>query len=445
MNGLLTNLLQRMSAIPHGGRSLLLVLAAALPAPVLADNQPRWIASWGAAMVAGTPDRAAVDTGRDADMTYRQVMRVSLGGSRLRVRISNIHGDAPLTVDAATVAPGLVGSDAVDPRSLRALRFHGAPGITIAPGAEAVSDDIATTLHSGQDVAVSVHTTAQPQRRSLHVAAHATQFRGHGDQTAAATITGAQQLTSWHYVTGIEVLTAQRTPVLVAAGDSLTDGSGSGKDANQRWTDWLQRRVIVEQRWGGPLAVINAGIGGNQMLRDGLGVKLLDRFERDVLQRPGVTDVVVLIGINDLGRMHKGGRDTPPVRAALLTALQDGWRRMAALAHAQGICMAAATLPPYGSSTLYQPADRNEEDRRQLNQWIRESTLFDAVADFDRAVSDPADPSRLLLSYDSGDGLHLSPAGYHALADAIPLDQLAACRSRRGVPQASVASIGRPF
>jgi lysophospholipase L1-like esterase len=420
-----------MRVIRHTGLALLITLAAATLGQ--AEAQPRWTASWGAAMVASTP-RNAADAGPGSDVTYRQIMRLSAGGKQLRVRVSNIHGDAPLSVGAASIAPGRAGSDAIDISAARLLRFHGAPGAVIAPGAEVVSDIVGLDVRSGQDVAVSLHTTSQPQRQSIHVAAHATQFRSQGDHVTAATMEGAQQLSSWYYVSGIEVLPAQPTPVLVAAGDSLTDGSGSGKDANERWTDWLQHRIINEQR--APLAVINAGIGGNQMLRDGLGSKLLDRFERDVLQRPGVTDVVILIGINDLGRMHKGGKDQPAERAALLAALQDGWRRLAMLAQARGICIAAATLPAYGASTLYRPAERNDEDRRQLNQWIRTSALFDAVADFDRAVSDPAAPSMLLSLYDSGDGLHLSPAGYRALADAVPLDQLAACRKHRQPPAA---------
>lgn len=409
------------------GRGALLSLALCATA-ALAGDPPRWTASWGAAVVASMPKIVNADAEADvAGTTYRQIMRLSLGGTRLRLRVSNLHGDAPLVIGAATVARGQVGSDSVDVRGLRTVRFGGAASISIVAGAEALSDEIALDVDGERDVAVTLHVTSEPARRTVHVAAHATQFKASGNWTTAARLDGTQQLTSWHYISGIEVL-AQAVPVLVAAGDSLTDGSGSGRDANARWTDWLQRRIAAEGLT--PQAVINAGIGGNQMLRDGLGVKLLDRFERDVLRRSGVTDVVVLIGVNDLGRQHKADRDTPPARAALLKELQEGWRRLVLQARARGICVVAATVPPYGSSTLYRPAPHNDADRRELNEWMRTSTLFDAVADFDRAVSDPATPANLQQRYDSGDGLHLSPLGYRALADAVPLDALASCRKR---------------
>lgn len=410
---------------------LALALAASLPASASdAGDALRWTASWGAAVVAGAPKVGQPVPA--ADTTYRQIVRLSAGGSRLRVRLSNVHGEAPLAIAAATIAGGSVGSDAIDVKTLRALRFNGALVVTVAPGAEAVSDEFDFDARSGQDLALSLHAAAQPARQSMHVAAHATQFSAPGDQTGAPAMPGAQRLTSWHYVTGVEVLGA-RMPLLVGVGDSLTDGSGSGKDANARWTDWLQRRIVRDQLPA--MAVVNGGIGGNQMLRDGTGEKLLDRFERDVLQRPGVTDAVVLIGINDLGRQHKGGRDTPPARAQLLADLQDGWRKLVAQAHARGVCVAAVTLPPYGTSTLYRPEAHNEEDRHKLNQWLRTSGVFDAVADADAALRDPASanqaaPARLLARYDSGDGLHLSSDGYRALADSVPLDALAACRAR---------------
>jgi lysophospholipase L1-like esterase len=224
-------------------------------------------------------------------------------------------------------------------------------------------------------------------------------------------------------VAGIEVLpAAPPAAVLAAIGDSITDGSGAGLDLDERWTDFLQRRLRAE---GAPaVAVINAGIGGNRMLSEGNGPSLLARFQRDVLGRPGVTHALVLIGVNDLGRLHKGGQETPQARQAMLEDMQAGWRRLADLAHGSGVCLIAGTLTPYGASRLYRPGPGNEADRQALNAWLRSASVVDGVADFDAAVRDPAAPDRLQAAFDSGDGLHLSPAGYRAMAGAVPVDRL---------------------
>jgi lysophospholipase L1-like esterase len=305
------------------------------------------------------------------------------------------------------------------------LRFHGQAGVTVPPGGEYVSDPIDWKSNRADHLAVSLFVRALPKQQSAHLAAHATQFIVPGDQSSNIDLKDGRKVASWYQVSGIEVETEPQPSVVVAIGDSITDGSGSTMDGNDRWTDFLIDRLA--QDGGAATAVVNAGIGGNCLLRECTGPRLLDRFDRDVLKRPGVTHAIVLIGVNDLGRLHRGQNETPASRAVLVAALESGWRDLVQRAHKQGVCLIAGTLTPYGASTLYKPRPENEADRQEINGWIRTSGLFDGVADFDAAVRDPSAPDQLQSAFDSGDHLHLSPAGYRAMAGAVPLDRIATC------------------
>lgn len=373
--------------------------------------------------------KAALKKEELGEFTLRQVMRLSAGGNRLRVRISNLYGSEPLVLGAATI--GRVGRPASSALldSLETLRFDGQAGVTVPPGGEYVSDPIEWKAARGDDLTLSLFFKALPQQQSAHVAAHATQFIAPGDQSSQTDLKDARKATSWYQVSGIEVVADPRPSVVVAVGDSITDGSGSTMDGNDRWTDFLIGRLAEEG--SATAGVVNAGIGGNCMLRECIGPPLLERFERDVLQRPGVTHAIVLIGVNDLGRLHRGKTESPQSRAAMLADLKSGWRELVQRAHKQGVCLIAGTLTPYGGSTLYKPLPENESDRQAMNDWIRTSGLFDGVADFDAAVRDPAAPDRLQGLFDSGDHLHLSPAGYRAMASAVGLNRLATCSAAR--------------
>jgi lysophospholipase L1-like esterase len=413
---------------------LLASLLAGLPLLVQA-GESAWTASWGTALMetAAKPGEAEAPL---AHVTLRQAMRLSLGGETLRVRVSNLHGEAPLVIGAASLArAGAPGSGLLAGPATQ-LRFGGAAKVTLAPGAEILSDPLRLPVAAGELVAFSLYVESGPARRTVHLAAHATGYAAPGDQAMRPALEGARSSTSWFQVAGIEVLPAAApAAVLAAIGDSITDGSGAGLDLDERWTDFLQRRLRAE---GAPAtAVINAGIGGNRMLREGNGPSLLTRFERDVLDRPGVTHALMLIGVNDLGRLHKGGQETPQARQAMLDEIQAGWRKLAGEAHARGVCLLAGTLTPYGASRLYRPGPGNEADRQALNAWLRSADFLDGVADFDAAVRDPAAPDRLQAAFDSGDGLHLSPAGYRAMAGAVPVDRLGSChwqKDARAVP-----------
>jgi lysophospholipase L1-like esterase len=389
-----------------------------------------WVASWGTAQL--VPDgQNALPEAQWADATLRQVVRVSLGGARVRVRLSNAFGTGPLVVDGASVAlsngPGQPGA-----REVRALRFGGAAEVTVPAGAEYLSDPVELAAAPGADLAVSLHFPAAPARQTGHPGARATSFVAKGNRVLDGDWRGAglqvQNVTRWYQLAGVDVLAAPGAHAVVAIGDSITDGYGVDPDTYGRWTDHLATRLRAAGM--GDVGVVNAGIGGGRLLRDGLGPNLVSRFERDVLARPGVSHAIVMIGVNDLGVQHREGQDSPAARARLLDEMRQGLRQIAARAHDAGVCLIGATISPYAASGYYKPGPDNEQDRLDYNRWIRESGVFDGVVDFDAALRDPARPDSLLKTYDN-DGLHPNVAGYKAMADAMPLAQLRHC-SRAG-------------
>ncbi|MFL6633226.1 MAG: SGNH/GDSL hydrolase family protein [Massilia sp.] len=387
-----------------------------------------WVASWGSAQL--VPEgQNELPAAQWQDASLRQVVRVSLSGRELRVKLTNVFGTAPLVIDAGSVAlASTPGKADVDAGSLRPLRFGGAASVTIPAGAEYVSDPIDLPHAAGADLAISLHFAQAPARQTGHPGARATSFRVPGNQVLAAGWPQADTFTRWYQITGVEVRDGARAHTVVAIGDSITDGYGVNPDTYARWTDGLATRL----RGAGltDVGVVNAGIGGGRMLRDGLGPNLVSRFERDVLARPGVSHAIVMIGVNDFGVQHRNKEDSPEARARLVDDLKQAYRQIVARAHARGVCVLGATITPYGGSGYYAPGPDNEADRLAYNQWIRTAGVVDGVVDFDAALRDPAQPDHLLKALDN-DGLHPSPAGYKAMADAVPLDQLKTCRIAR--------------
>ncbi|WP_229205348.1 MULTISPECIES: SGNH/GDSL hydrolase family protein [unclassified Duganella] len=378
-----------------------------------AQPSSHWVASWGAAQQIPEPaNELAAENWRDASI--RQVLHLTLGGKQFRIRISNAYGTAPLMVEAASVA--LAGSD-----KIRALTFDGRTAVMIPAGAEYYSDAVDMALKPAADLAVSLYFKEAPARQTGHPGARATTFLAKGNRVNDLAWDDATKVTRWYALSDVEVQAPRNVGALVAIGDSITDGYGVPPDTNTRWPDVLAARLRDNNM---TLGVVNAGIGGGRMLRDGLGPNLVARFERDVLGRAGVTHALVLIGVNDLGGQHRNTPDTPADRQQLLADLKLAHRQLAERARAHGICLIGATMTPYVGSDYYHPEAENEADRQELNQWIRSSGVFDAVADFDAALRDPAKPDRLKPVYDSGDHLHPSLAGYRALAETVPLAAL---------------------
>lgn len=392
-----------------------------------AEGAGSWTAAWGSAMLAQAQPAPAAGAKPVAppwrqpmqDTSLRQIVRVSAGGSALRVRVSNLFGESPLVISAAAVARVLTldAQPAVDAASLTALRFEGHDGVTVPPHAETWSDPVALAVPAGADIAVQWHVQAGPAQASVHPGSRIRSWAVAGNRAGLADWPEAVAQEGWWHLAALDVRTARPLPVLVATGDSITDGYGVPSGSYQRWTDDLVQRLAAASR---ETAVVNTGIGGGRLLRDGLGPHLLSRFDRDVLARSGVTHAVVLIGVNDLGISHRGRATTPASRAALLAELQAGFTEMARRARASGVCLIGATVMPYGGSGYYAPQPENEADRQALNAWLREPGRFDALVDFDALMRDAARPSHLRAEVDN-DGLHPSLAGYRAMAEAFPL------------------------
>jgi lysophospholipase L1-like esterase len=393
-----------------------------------AGEQKHWVSSWGTALMVPDKNNLLADE-LYVDASFRQVVRVSLPGSRIRVRVSNVHGTAPFTFEAASIARAVKPGQAnVVASSLVPLLFNGKTRVTVPAGAEFYSDPVAFEHAAGTDFAISLHFREAPARQTGHPGSRTTSFIAKGNRVNEAAWTEATKVVRWYQLADIEVEVPRTVGVVVAIGDSITDGNGSTTDGNDRWTDALVARLARE---GGPvMGVVNAGIGGNRLLRDGLGPNVLSRFDRDVISRSGVTHAIVLIGVNDLGSQHRNREDTPEARAQLLEDLQAGYRQLAQRARAHGICILGGTILAYTGSDYYKPAAANEAVRQQLNAWIRTSGTFDDVVDFDAATRDPAQPERMRKEHDIGDGLHPSPAGFRAMAEAVPLASLRACPSR---------------
>ncbi|WP_051971556.1 SGNH/GDSL hydrolase family protein [Massilia sp. 9096] len=387
-----------------------------------------WVATWGAAqMVPGAQEELAPAQWRDA--TLRQVVRVSTAGGRVRVKLSNAMGVTPLVIDAASIAVSKgPGSAALDPGSLRPLRFGGSASVTIPGGAEYLSDPVDLAVPAGADLALSLHFPSEPSRQTSHPGSRATSYVAAGRHVMDADLPGAATFSRWYQIAEVDVQAAPPARAVVAIGDSITDGYGVATDTNTRWTDGLATRLRTQGM--GEVGVVNAGIGGGRLLRDGLGPNMVSRFERDVLDRAGVSHAIVMIGVNDFGIPHRNKEDTPAYRAQLVPDMEQAQRQLVAQAHARGVCVIGGTITPYSGSAYYAPGPENEADRLAYNRFVRESGVFDGVADFDAALRDPARPSYLKKEYDN-DGLHPNKAGYAAMAQAVPLELLMRCKYAR--------------
>lgn len=397
---------------------ILLVLAPS----AAAQDKPHWVASWATAQMVPTGENIAADTDL-TDATLRQIVRLSLGGKQLRVRLSNVFGTEPLAIDAASVArAGPFGSAAIDTANAHTLSFGGERRIVIPAGAEYWSDPVPMAIERGADISISLYLPKPPARQTSHPGARAISYFARGNQVLAADLPGASTGTRWYLIGGVEV-DAPGAGAVVILGDSITDGFGVEPGTNLRWPDALMRRM-----WKDPatrnMGVLNAGIGGNRLRLDGLGPNALARFEREVLAPSGVTHLIVLEGVNDLGTLTRDSPATPEQHQALVREAIGTLQQIVTRARAKGIKVIGGTILPYGNSAYYHPDAKNEADRAAINAWIRAPGNFDGVIDFDAVLRDPANPLVLRADLDSGDGLHPSIMGYQVMADAVPLSLL---------------------
>ena len=391
----------------------LLIAAVALTGVAPARGQLRWVGTWEAAPVWAD---SATSFG---NVTLREVVHTSIGGGLVRVRFTNTFGTQPLTIGSASVA--LRGSGAGASSLPRALTFGGRPSIIIPPGAQMLSDPANLRIPSASDVLISLYLPGPTGAATTHPLALQTNYSARGDRIEDKSGTAfAHTYTSWYYISGVDVAQTSAAGSVVALGDSITDGWHSNLDQNGRWPDVLARRLLRLPP-SKQLGVLNAGIDGNRLLLDGAqyGVNALARFDRDVLAQSGVEAVIVLLGINDI-------QQRPQEHNA--RHIENGLLQLAAQAHEHGLRIVACTILPAEGDYAYSPAV--ETTRKAVNAFIRSSTAFDAICDFDAALRDPTDPHRMLPAYDSGDHLHPNSAGLRVMGSLIDLQKLESWQGR---------------
>jgi len=382
--------------------------------------QTHWVGSWTAAQQLPEPQNSlAADDLRDA--TLRQVVHLSLGGTELRVHLSNRFGSAPLhfaSVHIARLASSPSG--AIDVSTDKTLTFSGRPDATVPAGAEYVSDPAAFPVVALSDLAITIHFDVAPSGQTGHPGSRATSYLAHGDLVSTAQLPEPKKIEHWYFISGVDVAALPQAVAVVTLGDSITDGHGSTTDGNNRWPDLLAKRLQADPATR-TVAVLNAGIGGNRLLLDGLGPNALARFDRDVIAPASIRCVIVLEGVNDLGMLARESDVASAAHEALVRSILSAYEQIVTRAHAHGIQAIGATILPFTGSLFYHPGPATEADRRAINQWIRAPGHFDVLLDFDKVMRNPEHPGSLLPAFDSGDHLHPSPAGYAAMAEAVPL------------------------
>jgi lysophospholipase L1-like esterase len=423
--------------------AIVMVVLAAVTAAPSAEATPvdaapadaRWVASWTAAPQAYTPPVAAPGSPASAPalprpvasfkkQTLRQQLQPTLGGKQVRLRFSNVFGRVPLHIAAASVGRS-TGPDAMSPSTLRPLRFGGQADVTIAPGAEAWSDAAALEVKVGQMLAVSSFLDRETPLATAHQLPSDATRLGSGNSVAAPRLQNAAPSGWNHFVTGLDVWTAKPARVVVAFGDSITDGAGAGDVDDSSYPVQLARRLRDSPSTAQAIAVLNAGIAGNRLLTDGAGPRAVARFGRDVLSQSAVTHAIVLIGINDIGLAAFAGvpgNPMPPADAPTADRITAGLQQLIDQAHAHGVKILVGTLLPFKGAPYW--TEGGEAMRQAVNRWIRSRPDIDSVIDFDAVLRDPGDPRMLHPLYDSGDHLHPGSVGYAAMAAAIDLREL---------------------
>jgi lysophospholipase L1-like esterase len=381
---------------------------------------PHWVGTWAASQQIPEPQNA-LSVGDLQDATLRQIVHLSIGGKTLRVRLSNAFGTSALHLTSVHLAKPLsAAASKIDVATDRRLLFSGSEDVLIPPGAEYISDPIDYPSAALSDIAITMHIDTPSEQQTGHPGSRATSYITHGDAVSVAEIPGGKTVDHWYMIAGVDVIAPPQSFSVVALGDSITDGHGTTTNGNDRWTDVLARRFQADVS-AQNLGVLNQGIGGNHLLTDGLGPNALARFDRDVLAQTGVRYVIVLEGINDLGGLSRMKDVTAQQHDDLIHRMIGAYEQITDRAHERDIKVIGATIMPDIGSEYYHPGPSNEADRQKVNQWIRTAGFFDAVVDLDKVMADPADPRRLLPSYDSGDHLHPSPMGYYVMGEAFRL------------------------
>jgi len=387
-----------------------------------------WVGTWGAAPLPPTPAMGPFPATRSFNnVTIRQVVRVSAGGGRVRIRLTNEYGTRPLVIGKASIAIANSAGE-IQSGTVHALSFDSHPGVTIPAGAPLLSDAVELQVAPLSSLSISVYFPEDTGPCTCHETGLQTGYVSEqGDFTAAGPFSAHEKVQVRAFISGVEVESTAKAVVVL--GDSISDGIGSTPDENRRWPDHLAERLLKHSGrpgWG----VVNMGISGNRVLSGGLGDSALTRFDRDVLSIPGAAYVIAFMGVNDLGisyghaegPMAEAFKALQPPHPVTSEALIVGYRQLIERSHAKGVKIIGATITPYGGSAYY--SAEGEKIRQAINTWIRTSRAFDGVIDFDAVIRDPADPTRIKEGFHMGDHLHGSDAAYEAMAQSIDLSLL---------------------
>ena len=400
-----------------------LLLFTAIQTSIASAAEPsHWVVTWGASPAPQEPDAEARRKAKleFSGQTIREIVHSSIGSDTVRVRLSNAYGKDTVDIGSAHIA--LSGENSsIQTGTDHALTFSGRASVSIPPNALVLSDPVKLNLPASGNLSISLFIPKSATGAGIHYSAQQTSYIASGDQTAAPALNSPETISSWVFLTGVDVTTAPAASTLIAFGDSITDGARSETGANHRRPNLLSDRLL---KTPAQVGILDAGIGGNRILHDavknvGFGVNALARFDRDALSQPGVRYIIVLEGINDLGH---AGTSAPLSETVSADDLIAGLSQMIERAHEKGVKIYGGTLTPFEGTTYpgyFTP--EKEAKRKAVNQWIRTSNVFDGVIDFEKALADPEHPDRMLSTYDSGDHLHPNDAGYKAMADAINL------------------------
>jgi lysophospholipase L1-like esterase len=395
---------------------VLCILVLCVPSSLLAKSEAKkWVGTWASSPLLDSHAKNAeelLNAGTQSGATLREVVHVSMGGETVRVRFSNLYGTSPLVIGAVEIAQTLKGV-AIVPGTNKVVTFNGQPSVSIPPGALVVSDPASFKLAALSDLTVSFFLPNPTGPVTEHQLGNATSYHVTGNVVSSASLESPATSTSWYYLNGVDTLAPADAGAVITIGDSITDGAKSTIDTNQRWPDELARRLQADSKYRN-LSVLNEGISGNKILLDGAGPNALARFDRDVIAQSGAKYLLILEGINDIGRLH-GTPDAGLTAADLISALNQ----MVVRAHAHGIAVIGCTLTPYHGAGYY--TEQGETIRKAVNEWIRTGGVLDGFVDLEAAVRDPNHPDTFLPAVDPGDHLHPNDAGYKAMGDAIDL------------------------
>lgn len=392
--------------------NLLIFIVSCKSSQVTAERTGKnWVGTWATAQMLVEPNNMPPEPGL-AENTIRQIIRVSIGGKQLRMRFSNIFSDQTTVLKSVSVA-NVVTAPEIDPATQKILSFNGNPEITMNPEQEVFSDAFDFDLKPGQLLAITIHYGAASHKTSGHPGSRTTSYILQGDNIPNAAFSGAIKTDHWYSIMGIDV-NNDSCANIVCLGNSITDGRGSGTNKQNRWTDILSARLLANKKTD-HIGVLNLGIGGNCVVKGGLGPTALNRFDRDVLSQKGTKWLMILEGVNDIGGI-KNAEDAPLKAQELIEA----YKVMIDKAHAKGIKVYGCTILPFQKS--FYDAPYRQEARDIVNEWIRNSNAFDAVIDFDKAMASGMGSKTILSDMHDGDFLHPNESGYLRMGEAVDLD-----------------------